>query len=172
MVGRLAVSYMVNQVRRSEIPWDHLLRPDWIMGESDPYPRSSMQWPRSSDNSQADSLTSPTTFAIHVAYFEGSFPASAPSAGLSASAAASKNRGTDLCSAIDCKASTSLSQQDSGTMVVCSLEIGFTTLSKFWSWCCCKPSCIEHPCHRTGVLDVYYISIFKLSGSILEVRWG
>ena len=109
MVGRLAVSYMVNQVRRSEIPWDHLLRPDWIMGESDPYPKSSMQWPRSSDKSQADSLTSPTTFAIHVAYFEGSFPASAPSAGLSASAAASKNRGTDLCSAIDCKASTSLS---------------------------------------------------------------
>ena len=111
MVGRLAVSYMVKQVRRSEIPWDHILRPDWIMGESDPYPRSSMQWPRS-------------------------FPASAPSAGLSASAAGSKNRGTDLCSAIDCKASTSLSQQDSGTMVVCSLEIGFTRftrLSKFWS---------------------------------------
>ena len=84
------------------------------MGESDPYPRSSTQ-PRSSDKSQADSLTSPT-FAIHVAYFEGSFPASAPS-GLSASAA-SKNRGMDLCSAIDCKASTSLSQQDSGTMSV------------------------------------------------------
>ena len=71
-----------------------------------------------------------------------------------------KKRETDLCSAIDSKASTSLSQQDSGTMVVCSLEIGFprfTRLSKFWSWYCCKPSCIEHPCHRTGVLVVHML---------------